>query len=157
MGWIVTTTLLVGVCLAATPVQSQERDRVWVWNPRCSTANNVGLRVRLDGRLIYSTTLPLCRWERRFETGKASFAFATPRPLVWHGYRGDNDTSPAGTTLEVDFWQAGGESDSIELGYSVEAADGVHLNSLHSLSPATKTTSTMALGLILETLPEKKR
>jgi hypothetical protein len=109
-------------------------------------------------------SLPLCRWERRFEQGKASFRFIPKRPLIWYGYRSDadlgttdpGDTTSAGRALEVDFWQARGEPDMIVLGYSVAASDGIHMNSLHLLSPTRRRTSVMAPGLILETRPENK-
>jgi hypothetical protein len=44
----------------------------------------------------------------------------------------------------------------IELGYSVAAGDGLHMNSIHILSPTAASATTMAPGLILETLPEIK-
>ena len=159
------TVLLMAVSSATIPAaKAQDRDRVWVWNSRCHTATKAALRVRLDGKTIYAASLPLCRWERRFEEGKASFRFTPARPLIWYGYRSDEgdgtrdpgDRTAAGTTLEVDFWQAGGESDLIELGYSVAASDGLHMNSLHLLSPTQRRTSTLAPGLVLETWPEKE-
>ena len=160
-----TTAFLVAVSIAAIPeAHAQDDDRVWVWNPRCPTPTKVALRVRLDGKTIYATSLPLCRWERRFEKGKASFRFTPPRPLVWYGYRSDQgdgakdpgDTTPAGTTLEVHFWQAGGEPDVILLGYTVATSDGLRMNSLYPLSPTQRRTLEMAPGLVLETRPEKK-
>jgi hypothetical protein len=66
------------------------------------------------------------------------------------------DTTAAGTTLEVDFWQAGGETDAIELGYTVTASDGLHMNSLHLLSPTHRSITTIAPGLVLETWPKKQ-
>jgi hypothetical protein len=165
VGSTLTTGFFIAVSLAAIPVShAEDRDRVWVWSPRCLTPTKVALRVRLDGETIYATSLPLCRWERRFEKGKASFQFTPARPLVWYGYRSNpgegakdpGDTTPAGTTLEVHFWQAGGETDAIVLGYTVAASDGLHRNSLHPLSPTERRTSTMAPGLVLETWPKKK-
>lgn len=149
---------------APSAAQGQDEDGVWVWNSTCPKPTNVALRVQLDGKTVYATSLPLCRWGRRYEEGKASFRFTPARPLVWYGYRSDEgdgtkdlgDAMAAGTTLEVDFWQAGGESDVIILGYSVAAKDGLHMNSLHPLSPTQRRTSTMAPGLVLETWPEKK-
>jgi hypothetical protein len=145
--------------------RADENDIVWVWNPRCPRPMHVALRVRLDGKTMYATSLPLCRWERRFEDGKASFQFTPGRSLIWYGYRSDEgegkkdpgDPTAAGTPLRVDFWQAGGESDVIELGYSVSANDGLHMNSIHLLSPTAASTTTMASGLLLETRPERKQ
>jgi hypothetical protein len=149
---------------AIVPSQAQDNDLVWVWNQRCPKPTTVALQVRLDGSTVYSTSLPLCRWEREFEKGKASFRFTPARALVWYGYRSDEgdgtkdpgDTTSAGTKLEIDFWQAGGETDAIELGYTVAASDGLHMNSVHCVSPIQRTTTTMAPGLVLETWPEKK-
>jgi len=99
----------------------------------------------------------------RLREGKASFRFTPARPLIWYGYRSDpgdgsedpGDTTAAGTTLDVDFWQAGGETDWIELGYAVDASDGLHMNSILLLSPTRPSATTMAPGLVLETWPEK--
>ncbi len=157
--------LLVAVFLAAAPsIEAHDHERVWVWNSRCQTPTRVALRVLLDGTAVYSTSLTLCQWEREFEKGKATFRFSPPRPLVWYGYRNDEgdgkpdsgDTTAAGTTLEIDFWQAGGEPDVIELGYTVAASDGLRMNSIHLLYPAERRTTTMAPGLVLETAPETK-
>ena len=161
----VSAIILMAVGIAATAgAQAQNHDVVWVWNRLCPKPTIVALQVRLDGTTIYSESLPLCRWTRDFETGKASFQFTPSRPLVWYGYRSDEGdgtrypggTTPAGTALEVDFWQAGGESDAIELGYAVAARDGLHMKSLHLLSPTRRSTTTIAPGLVLDTWPEKR-
>ena len=142
--------------VAAMQGMAQGDDVVWVWNRNCPRPTRVGLRVRLDGKDVYRTSLRLCRWDRRFENGKGSFRLAPPRPLVWSDYRSERDVTPAGAPLDFDFWQAGGEADLVLLGYSVLARDGIHMNSLHFLSPTEKRTLAMAPGLILETWPETK-
>ena len=158
--------LLVVLSLgAAAAAGAQDGDLVWVWNQQCVKPVPVALQVRLDGKNIYSTSLALCQWGRQFEKGKASFRFTAARALVWYGYRSDDgqgskdpgETTPAGTRFEVEFWQAGGEKDAIELGYMVAAADGIHMNALHLVSPTEERVSTMAPGLILVTRHEKKR
>ena len=156
---------LVSSILSSTLAWSQRSDAelVWVWSSRCPAPTHVALRVQLDGKTIYSSSLPLCRWDREHDTGKTSLRFTPARALTWYGYRSDEgdgtkdpgDTTPAGTALEIQFWQAGGESDAIELGYTVAARDGLHMNSVHVLSPTQNRTSTMAPGLVLETWPEK--
>jgi len=163
------TRLVMGFFVAvglagSVSAQADDHDIVWVWNPQCPTPVSIALRVRLDGKTLYATRLPLCRWERRFEDGKASFQFTPVRPLIWYGYRSDEgdgkkdpgDQTSAGTALRIDFWQAGGEPDVIELGYSVAANDGLHMNSIHLLSPTAASATTMAPGLVLETRPEMK-
>jgi hypothetical protein len=156
--------LVAAVLVVSISARADDHDIVWVWNPQCPTPIYVALRVRLDGKTMYATSLPLCRWERRLEDGKASFRFTPGRPLIWYGYRSDEDDgkkdpgdpTAADTTLRIDFWQAGGESDVIELGYSVAANDGLYMNSIHLLSPTAASTTTMAPGLLLETRPQRK-
>ena len=156
---------LVAVTTLSHSARAQEHDTVWVWNAQCPSPVNVAIRVRLDRRTVYRNSIQVCRWERRFEKGKASFSFTPGRPVVWYGYRSDEgdgskdpgDTTAARTQLEIDFWQAGGEPDAIELGYSATAPDGIHMNSLHFLSPTRRVTTTMAPGLVLDTWPQTKR
>jgi len=144
--------------------RAQDTDRVWVWNRHCQAPVDISLRVRLDGKAVYATTLHLCRSGRALEPGKASFQFNPGRPVVWYGYRTGSedgrvdpgDPTPAGTPLTVDFWQASGEADVIVLGYSVVAGNEIHMNSLHILSPTQTVTTTMAPGLVLETGPKRK-
>ena len=144
--------------------RARDTDLVWVWNRHCQTPVDISLRVRLDGKSVYATTLQLCRSDRAPEPGKASFQFTAGRPVVWYSYRTDSedgredpgDPTPAGTPLTVDFWQASGESDVIVLGYSVVAGNAIHMNSLHTLSPTNTVTTTMAPGLVLETGPKRK-
>jgi hypothetical protein len=144
--------------------QAQENDIVWVWNSHCPKPIFVALRVSLDGIPVYATSLPLCRWERRFQDGKSGFQFTPNRPLIWYGYRSDEadgkadpgDPTAAGSTLTVDLWQTGGESNAIELGYSVESGGQLYMNSLISMSPNKAATTTLAPGLVLETRPERR-
>lgn len=155
-------TVLLAVILAGTrSVLAQDNDIVWVWNSQCSTPVHVSLQVALDGKTVYATSIPICQWERRFESGKVSFQFVPGRTIVWYGYRSDpgdgtkdpGDPTAAGSILTVDFWQAGGESNAIELGYGVLAKDGLHMNSVHLLSPTEPKTTEMAPGLLLITRP----
>lgn len=130
---------------------------VWVWNSQCSAPTYVVLRVKLGNKTLYTKSLPLCRWKRTFESGKTSFKFTSPRRLAWYGYRSNKgDATAPGTVFTVAFWQAGGEPDAMELGYSVAAKDGLHMNSIHMLFPNNKSTTTMASGLVLVTVPKDK-
>ncbi len=145
-----------------TTANAEKKDTVWVCNQECPKPTKVVLKVLLDGKAIYSTSLSICKWEREFEDGKFGFRFTPTRQLVWYGYRSDEgdgkedpgDPSPAGDTLDVHFWQAGGEINCIILGYIVYGDKAPYMNSLHILSPYEKSTTTMAPGLILETWPE---
>jgi hypothetical protein len=154
--------VLGGAPGATTPLHAQAHDTVWVWNARCHAPSFVAIRVRLDSATLYSSSIPICRWERRFEKGRARFRFAPTRSLVWYGYRSDEgdstkdvgDTTAANTSFEVDLWQAGGETDVIEMGLTATARDGLHMNTIHLLSPTKRSETTIAPGLVLETWPE---
>ena len=157
--------LIVAIVATTTTSQTEDAARVWVWSARCRTPTRVAIRLRLDGRTVYSASLPVCRWDRTHEDGTARFRFTPSRRLVWYGYRSDEgdgttdpgDPTPAGAALDVDLWQAGGEPDVILLGFTIAAGNDLHMNSLHFLSPTEDRMSTMAPGLVLETRPEPKR
>ena len=156
---------LVGATLGAAVLHAQVHDKVWVWNAKCHSPSMIAIRVRLDGAELYRSSIPICRWERRFEKGKGTFRFTPSRALVWYGYRSDEgdstkdvgDTTVANTPLEVDLWQAGGEVNAIELGVTAEAPDGLHMNTTHMLWPGKRTQTTLTPGLVLETWPERSR
>ena len=143
-------------------LHAQDRDTVWVWSTQCRSPAMIAIRVRLDGTNLYRKSMPICRWQRRFETEKRRFRFTSRRSLVWYGYRSDEgdstkdrgDTTVANTPFEVDLWQAGGEVDAIELGVTAEAPDGLHMNAIHILWPGKRSEMVLAPGLTLETWPE---
>jgi hypothetical protein len=94
--------------------------------------------------------------------GSGEVSLRPTRSLVWYGYRSDEgdstkdvgDTTAANTSFEVDLWQAGGETDVIEMGLTATARDGLHMNTIHLLSPTKRSETTIAPGLVLETWPE---
>jgi hypothetical protein len=160
-GNVVALMRILGVvCLlaptaVASRVSAQEHDTVWVWNSQCPTPTRVAIRVRLDQTTVYEDSLQVCRWERRFENGKASFRFTATRPLVWREYL-RVDTTKAGTPMRFEFWQAGGERDAIVLGYAILSHEEFHTNWVHVLLPTQRSTSAIAPGLLLETWPKSK-
>ena len=125
----------------------------------------IGLRIRLDSATLHRSSIPICRWERRFEQGKIIVRFTPHRPLVWYGYRteeGDStkdpgDTTAANTPFELDLWQAGGEPNAIELGVAAAAGDTLHMNMIHMLWPGQRSETILSPGLVLETWPEARR
>jgi hypothetical protein len=161
---LIASFVLVSMSVAASSLDAQDRDTVWVWNARCHDPTIIAIRVRLDGKPVYRSSVPICRWERQFEKGRASFRFTPRRPLVWYGYRSDEgdstrdvgDTTVANTPFEIDLWQAGGETDAVELGLQAVASDGLHMNSIHLLWPTKRSSTTMAPGLVLETWPDDR-
>ncbi len=156
--------VLASMSVVASAQHAQHDDTVWVWNARCDHPTKIALQVRLDGAAVYRSSLPICRWGSSFEKGQATFRFTPRRSLVWYGYRSDEgdsirdvgDTTAANTPFEIALWQAGGETDAIELGFQAVARDGLHMNSIHVLWPTKRSATTMAPGLVLETWPESQ-
>jgi hypothetical protein len=54
-------------------------------------------------------------------------------------------------------WQAGGEIDAIEMGLAADAPDGLHMNTIHMLSPSTRSQTIIATGLVLDTWPVQSK
>jgi hypothetical protein len=156
---------LLGATLGAAALHAQLHDTVWVWNAKCHSPSMIAIRVRLNSAELCRSSIPICRWERRFEKGKSTFRFTPSTALVWYGYRsgeGDStkdagDTTVGNTPFEVDIWQAGGEVNAIELGATADAPDGLHMNTIHMLWPRRESQTTLAPGLVLETWPERSR
>ena len=141
--------------------QAQSRDSVWVWNPRCANPTMIEFRLQFDRAVVYRTLIPICRMPRDSEDGHLDIPFTPQRAIVWYGYRSDEDslghdrgdTTAANTKFTIGIWQAGGEPDLIELGFSALANDGDHMNSIHLLWPRRTERSEMAPGLVVETRP----
>ena len=160
VSWV---ALVLAVTLANVP-RTQEHDTVWVWNARCARQTVIAIRVHLDRALVYSDSIPLCRWERRFEGGSLSFQLKPRRPLVWYGYRSEGtlstpdpgDTTEANAWLRINLWQAGAEANGLYIGLTAEATDGLHMNTVHWVSPTVLSTDTIAPGLVLETRPVRR-
>ena len=156
---------LLAAPLATTGLHAQAHAIAWVWSTHCHNPSSIALSLRLDGRILYRGSIPICRWEKRFMNGRLHFRFSPPRPLVWYGYRSDaedstqgpGDTTAANTSFEVEMWEAGGETDAVLLGFAAVAKDGIHMNAIHFLYPDKASSTTMAPGLVLETRPETRR
>ena len=157
------SALLPALAFLTAPC-AEGKDSAWLLTSRCDAPKRVELQVRLDGARVFAVTLPLCEGERGDKTDQVSFKFTPDRAITWYGYRSDGgdgskdvgEATPAGSPLEVQLWQAGGESNAIELGYTVSGSDGLHMNSVHILLPNRSSKTIMAPGLTLETRPVGK-
>src|SRR5260370_4971248 len=88
---LIASFVLVSMSLGASAIHAQDHDTVWVWNARCHDPTIIAIRVRLDGKPVYRSSIPICRWERQFEKGRARFRFTSRRPLGWDVDRRDDD------------------------------------------------------------------
>jgi len=70
------TLLFLTVLVTAPAIAQQEPspaqgidDVVWTWSKRCSGDHNLGVTVRLDGKVLYRGVLPICHSSRDTEDG----------------------------------------------------------------------------------------
>ena len=119
------------------------------------------LEVRLDKRIIFKSSFPLCHENRSSISGKGEFqrlhfAFKPPRAIVWKGYRSDEgDPTPANQLIDADIWLAGRDPDALLLGVSFVSSNTIYMNSIHIAYPGRQNQTEMALGLVITTYPIK--
>jgi hypothetical protein len=147
---------LVATLLAPVRLLAQQHDTVWAWFTRCRQPKNVALDVRLDRRVVYHSSFPICHVERKNEPQRRlEFSFNAPTSIVWKGYRSDEgDTTAANTKFEVSVWQAGGDPDDLLLGVGVSAVDGLHMNTILIVRPDKSSLDQLADGLSVGTHPQ---
>ena len=78
------------------------------------------LEVRLDGRLVYHSSFPMCREDAAGFTQEKQrdlvFTFRAPREIVWTGYKENDDRTNATQEIKTQIWEAGGEVWGLLLG-----------------------------------------
>jgi hypothetical protein len=84
------------------------------------------LEVRLDQRVIYKTSFPLCRSERTStysdgQNTRLRFSFTPGRTITWTGYRDKTETTRPNQTLHGDIWLSGADPRPIYYLVSVSA------------------------------------
>jgi len=84
---------------------SSDSDVVWTWSKRCDDDHRLGVRVLLDGKVLYRGVLPICRGSRDEEDGRLEFHFHGG-----HSFQGEYRTRTT-DSIEGDIWQASGEAD----------------------------------------------
>ena len=94
---------------AQTP--SRADDTVWVAG-RCGAGRTLMVQVRFANTNIYHTSLTICRRQRsQISQIHWQFSFTPSTRLHW-----SNDSTAPGELISGDIWQAGGDSDALELG-----------------------------------------
>src|SRR5260221_12686924 len=110
-------TVVVLLMIAAATVtaagQAAPEGPVWYWFATCG-GPLMTLEVRLDDRMVYKSTFPLCRTNRdtvqsQGQAGRIEFTFRPERAIVWEGYREANDRTAANEVIEGNIWEAGAD------------------------------------------------
>jgi hypothetical protein len=117
-------------------------DAVWVWSKNCEGSKGLDVTLRLRSKVIHHSVIPICLGSRDAESGRVEVKF--PGNLLFRGQVGQE---------EADVWQAGGESDALILGLSLQGTKRIHLNTLYIAKPDQKSSSSLGYGLTMVTIP----
>jgi hypothetical protein len=135
-------------------------DGVWYWFATCG-GPVMKLELRLDGKLLFDATFPLCQTNRHSAAsqgakGRIDFELIAPRAISWEGYH-DHDKSNKNDRIEVNFWLAGSDPDQLAIGASFADAKRILMNGLHLASPYKRSETEMAKGLVVITYIEEQQ
>ena len=158
------TVLTAAVCALAlmpVPVSGQTRPSaraqlVWHWFGGCAGRDSLILEFHVDGKLVYSSTFPICYMSRsdiRPEPQQRVLTFhfdAAPRRFGTQ-YRA---SEPEPITGNV--WEAGQKQTAVVLGVSFATAERVLLNTRHAARPNSSARSEWIRGLELITRPPRR-
>ena len=148
--------LVLGFVAASAAFASQEGP-VWFWFASCGGPTMM-LEVRLDQRVIYKTSFPLCRAERSstYSNGQNTrlrFSFTPGRAIIWTGYRDKAETTAPSQTLHGDIWLSGADPTDLLLGVSFSDKDSIYMNTIHIAYPDKPNQTEVASGLTVRTTP----
>ncbi len=118
------------------------------------------LEVRLDRKVIFKQSFPLCRADRSSvhgggESKRLHFGFKPHRTIVWQGYKDQDDTTPANRVIGCDIWLAGSDPDALLLGVYFASSEASYMNTIHIAHPMQRDQTEIASGLVVTTYPTK--
>jgi len=152
--------LILGMLAAAfvqttNGAQRASDEGVWRWSAECGAPTTI-VEVRFGKRTIHRQAVALCRTNAQSGAGNfsgyaISFGFRPNRAITWEGYRDRPDRTPANVVLNVDLWEAGGETNAVLMGISVMTADRILMNTVHIVHPGRRDETTVARGLVVRT------
>ena len=158
------TPLTAVVCaLALMPVPasgqtspSAREQLVWHWFGGCASRDSLILEFHVDGKLVYSSTFPICHMRRsdiRPEPQERvlTFHFDAAPHRFGAQYR---VSEPEPITGNV--WEAGQRQTAVVLGVSFATAERVLLNTRHAARPNSSARSEWIRGLELITRPVRR-
>jgi len=153
---LVRAILLAGA--VASAAHADERADVWAWFASCDNPK-MSLEVRLDRKVIYKSTLPICQVERstvqrQGEHQLLRFSFTPKRAIAWKGYRDDDaDTTAPNQRIEGNVWLAGSDPDALLLGVTFSMRRTLYMNTVHIAHPFRRDQTEIAPGLFVITEP----
>jgi hypothetical protein len=144
------------VPVSGQALPSAREQVVWHWFGACTGSDSLMLEFRVDGKVVYTSTFPICRVRRSDikpepQQRLLTFRFdAAPRRFGTQ-YRA---TDPEPITGNV--WEADHRATAIVLRVSFATAERVLLNTRHVARPDTPARSEWIRGLELITRPVRR-
>jgi hypothetical protein len=157
--------LMLLIAAMASPAFALQKGPVWFWFATCG-GPTMKLEVRLDQKIIYQSSFPLCRADRSRVHSEGQkqgldFVFNSPRTIVWQGYRDEDNTTHPGQEIEGSIWLAGADPQAMLLGVSFVSRGSTYMNTIHVAYPGRREVSEIEPGLLIITEPvghsEEKR
>ena len=142
------TEAFVGGCAGPLPPSAWAR-LDWHWLSICGNDMRMGLQVSMDGAVVYSGELALCKRPEPSSTDalvQVSFAVNGGR-----AFRGK--ASDSAEPLHCTIWQATSGTDDLGLGISFSSNRRVYLISNHAVWPGKETVSEIDRGIVVRTFP----
>jgi hypothetical protein len=126
----------------------------WRWFQECSENREMGIEVLLKGKLIHSSSFPICPSDR------SKNAASQQKVVVFHFkgghvFQGEYRTAPT-EVIEGNIWQAGVDSDAILLGISFMTKKQVLLNTIHVGKVGRLSTSKVDRDIVVRTFPVRR-
>ena len=149
--------MMLFTATTANPALPAQEGPVWFWFATCG-GPVMKLEVRLDQKIIYQSSFPLCRAERssahsKGQKKKLEFVLKAPRAIVWQGYRDEDNTTDPDQEIEGNIWLAGADPDAMILGVSFVSRGSIYMNTVHIAYPDRRHVSEIEPGLVVITEP----
>ncbi len=142
------TESFVGGCAGALPPVAWARLH-WHWLTICGEDMRMGLQVSMDGAVVYSGELAICKRPEPSSTAAvAQLSFA-----VNGGYSFRGKASDSAEALHCVIWQATSGTDDLGLGISFSNDRRAYLISKHTVRPGKETVSEIDRGIVVRTYP----
>ncbi len=152
---------LVAALIAVSSTAAASDDApVWYWFATCG-GPVMALEVRLDAKTLYKGSFPICRASRssphsQGQESRVEFSFRPERPVVWRGYRDEDDRTGLNHRLECQVWQAGADPDAMVLGVTFADEQKIYMNTVHIAKPGKRDQTEVTDGLVVLTYPVER-
>jgi hypothetical protein len=157
--WLVSPVAVLALALMPISVSGQGAARdevVWHWFSVCPSGDSLVLEVRVDGKDVHTSAVPICQIRRgaiKPEPQQRLIAFrfdAAPRRF------GTRNPSTEPQRITGNIWEARRQRDVLRLGVSFATEHQVLMNTVHVARVDAAARSEYIRGLVITTRPVKR-